>query len=171
MDISTNEVNQITLEYLTNARQYDKYMKERSSKIQEQFNKDKRFYRKRIHQLTKDLLQDKVVNIPSNLKKCYKGYLEECILYFKTIDTTDILQDEYKNVLVDDCDSTTNTKSLDEINQLLVNEKPPENKIEDCMNIKKIKGVKETVILPRKRDVDLKNPTLKKKGVRNKNNE
>ena len=39
------------------------------------------------------------------------------------------------------------------------------------MNIKKIKGVKETVILPRKRDVDLKNPTLKKKGVRNKNNE
>ena len=77
-------MNQITLEYLTNARQYDKYMKERSRKVQDQFNKDKRFYRKRIHQLTKDLLQDKVVNIPSNLKNAI-GYLEECILYFKQL--------------------------------------------------------------------------------------
>ena len=60
MDISTNEVNQITLEYLTNTRQYDKYMKERSLKVKEQFSKDKRFYRKRIHQLTKDLLNIQV---------------------------------------------------------------------------------------------------------------
>ena len=171
MDISTNEVNQITLEYLTNTRQYDKYMKERSLKVKEQFSKDKRFYKKRIHQLTKDLLQDKVVGIPSNLEKCYKGYLEECILYFKTIDTTDILQDEYKDVSVDDIETSGKLKSMDEINQLLVNEKPPENKIEDCMNIKRIKGVKETVILPKKRAVNLSNPNLKKKGVRNKNKE
>ena len=168
MDISTNEVNQITLEYLTNTRQFDKYMKERNLKVKNQFTKDKRFYRKRIHQLTKDLLQDKEVKLPTNLLKTYQSYLEECIFYFKTIDKNDILQDEYKGLIFDETTNEKTIQSMDEINKLMINEKPPENKIEDCFEIKRIKGVKETVILPKKRDVNLNNPTLKKKGVRNK---
>ena len=179
MDCSgTSTVDLITLEYLSNTKQYDRYVKSRLSDTQKQIERDRKFYKKRVIQLTKQLIQgkkDEIKDIPDTLQRVFNGYLEECIFYFKTSDTVDLLQDEYKDLSTIETisDSQPNgsgstQSNIDEINNALLNTQPKNQKIEDCLNIRKIKGVRETVILPKKRDVDLKNPELKKKGIKKK---
>lgn len=176
MDCSgSNMINLITLEYLSNTKQYDRYMKAHTSEIQKQLALDKKFYRKRIIQLTKEILQDKEADLPNSLRKSFNSYLEECIGFFKTTDTVDLLQDEYKDLstfdtVTEDTNNTTISEfDLESINNTLLNNEPKSNKIEDCLNIKKIKGVKnDNVILPKKRDINIKNPELKRKGIKKK---
>ena len=173
MDCSgTSNVDLITLECLSNTKQYERYIKSRLSDTQKQIERDRKFYKKRVIQLTKQLIQGKTDDIPTSLQNVFNSYLEECIYYFQTNDRVDLLQDEYKNMadfetLTDI--SKTESGNIDRINNELLNTQPQNLKIEDCLNIRKIKGVKATVILPKKRDVDIKNPELKNKGIKKKN--
>tara|TARA_B100001059_G_scaffold55010_3_gene49621 strand:+ start:5571 stop:6131 length:561 start_codon:yes stop_codon:yes gene_type:complete len=180
MDCSgTDNVDLITLEYLSNTKQYERYVKSRLTDTQKQIEIDRKFYRKRVIQLTKQLMHgksDDIQDIPDTLQKVFNSYLEECIFYFKTSDTVDLLQDEYKDMSTfesltesSNTDSASTLSNIDEINNTLLITQPKSQKIEDCLNIRKIKGVRETVILPKKRDVDITNPELKKKGIKKKN--
>lgn len=175
MDCSgSNMINLITLEYLSNTKQYDRYMKTHTTEIQKQLALDKKFYRKRITQLTKNLLQDKDEEVSNSLRKAFNCYLEECINYFKTTDTVDLLQDEYKDLstfetVSDNTNTTVSDFDLDTINSCILKQEPKSNKIEDCLNIKKIKGVKnDKMIIPKKRNINIKNPQLKRKGLKKK---
>ena len=141
MDCSgSSMVDLITLEYLSNTKQYDRYMKAHTTEIQKQLALDKKFYRKRVVQLTKQLLQDKEEGLPNSLRKTFNSYLEECIGYFKTTDTVDLLQDEYKDLSTfETISESTNTTTVTEfdlgtVNSTLLNNEPKSNKIEDCLN-------------------------------------
>ena len=61
--------------------------------------KDKKFYRKRVFNLTKELLSNEE---PSHLfpdvKQAFDNFTNHCINYFKAIDCSDILQEDYKDI-------------------------------------------------------------------------
>ena len=52
---SLNMIDDVTLAFMVNTVQYEKYLKKNHIDYDSRFNKDIRFYRKRIISLTKDL--------------------------------------------------------------------------------------------------------------------
>ena len=85
------------LEYLTNPSYYSILNKNnKTNMIKETNNKeDVRFYRKRIIALTKEMLKG---DIPSNgIKEAHDDYVNILIKYFKIVDKSDIIQDQYSN--------------------------------------------------------------------------
>tara|TARA_Y100000992_G_scaffold95415_1_gene61448 strand:- start:3634 stop:4146 length:513 start_codon:yes stop_codon:yes gene_type:complete len=160
------------LEYLSNPYLYEKYINQKKTQNEEEFKKNKRFYKKRIIQLTKDLYNNELdhYKIPlTEIKKIFNRYIKEGIDLLKMIDRNDILQDEYKDIKFDkkipeneiDC-------SFNQIdNDTEIFKKPQTNKIEDCMPLIKKKIKKEKDIKPPlKKKVNLKDPELKIKGLK-----
>jgi hypothetical protein len=93
--MSEELVNQITLNCLMNKKQYEKYVATQVSKsVQEE---EKKFYRKRIYCLTKELLltKEEPMNLLPDVKYAFDNYIKSCIHYFKVLDSHDILQQEY----------------------------------------------------------------------------
>jgi len=136
MDISCDKLN---LLYLTNQTYKNKYNKltEEKTKKSENFTKytdeDIEFYRKRIFQLTKELLRGKNTN-PS-INNSFKHFANICIDHFQFEDAKEIYQKEYENL------KTTNNgpKHFDasEVNKFMMKtEKPQEPKsIKDFLNV------------------------------------
>jgi len=95
------KMKDITLEFLTNPLYHNminsKLEATNSNKINKQ---DLKFYRKRIHALSKDLLKGDSPN--DSLKKIHDDYVRAAILYLKMIDTKDIIQEQYKNEILPD---------------------------------------------------------------------
>jgi hypothetical protein len=125
---SNSNINNITLECLMNSTRYNKYKSSMINTKNQEFNDDKKFYRKRIISLTKELFSCDVNNGVNNgvnnesLKTIFNNYVKQLIIYFKDIDRQDIIQNHYTN---DDLFTTANNKN--EINY--------ENKIDDiCKN-------------------------------------
>ena len=92
--MSEEFVNQVTLEYLVN-KEYNV-----APNLKNNVNKkDKKFYRKRVFNLTKELLSNEE---PSHLfpdvKQAFDNFTNHCINYFKAIDCSDILQEDYKDI-------------------------------------------------------------------------
>jgi len=85
------------LEYLTNPSYYSILNKNNKANTIKETNtkEDVRFYRKRIIALTKEMLKG---DIPSNgIKEAHDDYVNILIKYFKIVDKTDIIQDQYSN--------------------------------------------------------------------------
>ena len=96
--MSDDFVNQITLDCLLNKTQYEKYVATQVSKsIHEE---EKKFYRKRIYCLTKELLlaKEEPTYLLPDVKYAFDQYIKSCIHYFKVLDSHDILQQEYKEM-------------------------------------------------------------------------
>lgn len=171
-------INQITLDCLLNKEQLNNHIsKELSKSINK---KDKKFYRKRIFDLTKSLLINK--DIPSDLfpdvKYSFDNYVKTCIQYFKAIDNNDIIQNEYKDLenvgeildeyLENEMDvSELNIDSKEKADKLMMRSielKPTLNNF-----VQKIKIKTEEIILPKQKEINLKDPSLKTKGIKKKN--
>merc|ERR1711907_606537 len=91
------------LEYLSNPYLYEKYINQKNIQNDELFEKNKKFYKKRVIQLTKDLYNNELDNyqVPLvELKKNFNKYIKECIDILRILDKNDILQDEYKNLRI-----------------------------------------------------------------------
>ena len=173
----TSAVDLITLECLTNTRHYEKYLVKNNVEFNHERENNKRFYRKRIIKLTKDIIEAKpkfMEDCPERLTESFNAYLEECVSYFKTVDTVDILQQEYES-LVEETNEKAETFHIDdstmsEINKIVSKTAPVKTKIEDCMTVKKIRTAPPPKkVLTKKKEIDLKNPKLKKKGIKPKN--
>lgn len=170
-------VNQITLDCLMNKEQYAKYVAQKISK--QISNKDKKFYRKRIVNVTKELLlTDSSLNILPDVKYAFDNYVKSCVHYFKLIDNNDIIQEEYKDYQDVETDFTQELESLESINNKKENDalfmrsikiiKPSLDKF-----VKKGESTQETFFIPQQKEIDLSNPLLKNKGIckkKNKNN-
>lgn len=171
-------INKITLDCLLNKEQLNNHInKELSKSIN---RKDKKFYRKRIFDLTKSLLINK--DIPSDLfpdvKYSFDNYAKTCIQYFKAIDNNDIIQNEYKDLenvgeildeyLENEMDvSELNIDSKEKADKLMMRSielKPTLNNF-----VQKIKIKTEEIILPKQKEINLKDPSLKTKGIKKKN--
>ena len=161
------------LEYLSNPSLYEKYISQQKALNDEEFKHDKKFYRKRIIQLTKDLYSndtDKYQVPLIEIKKIFNKYIKECIDILKLVDKNDQIQDEYIDL------SLNKINNIDDINfnlidndSVLFNKPITTNKIEDCMPIiKKSNKAEKNMKIPVKKDLNLKDPKLKTKGVKKK---
>lgn len=92
-----SEVNSVTLEYMVNRAQYEKYLQKNNISENELFYKEKRFYRKRIMQVAKDLLKNQTIP-DMGVIHSFDMFCKSCISYFKCKDKNDILQEEYNDL-------------------------------------------------------------------------
>ena len=169
-------VNQVTLDCLLNKEMFNKHVKNQKSKL---INKEERkFYKKRIYNLFKELLitKEEPEDLLPDVKYAYDNFIHSCIHYFKTIDNNDLNQEEYKN-LYEEPDisniSELNDDSLkteEEANKLLMRSikitTPPLDKFVK----RKTTKVEEQIIMPKQKEINLNDPELKLKGINKKKN-
>ena len=182
--MSENIIHQITLDCLINKDVYDKHqLKDNKMKINK---KDKKFYRKRILNLTRELLlsdkengqgQEKnESNITPDLLYAFNNYVKTCINNFKTIDKNDIIQEDYKAIdllcnIPHDLEvefKNVEVKTLED-NKLFMRSIKTKNYLDDFVKYKYIKK-EEDMILPKMKDINLKEPNLRNKGIKKKEN-
>ena len=163
---NNNIINE--LEYLMNPGMYEKWMKKNEKNIVvSDLRSEVKFYKKRIIQLTKNMIKGE--HVTNSVNKAYNEYMKSCVAYLKFLDTKDILQEEYKNI-PEQLDVSDNDIEGDPNNNLInPSYLHKQNKIEDYLDVKKISNVPEkATYLPEKKDLKLKDPELKKKGVKKK---
>jgi hypothetical protein len=155
---------------------FNKHVKNQKSKL---INKEERkFYKKRIYNLFKELLitKEEPEDLLPDVKYAYDNFIHSCIHYFKTIDNNDLNQEEYKN-LYEEPDisniSELNDDSLkteEEANKLLMRSikitTPPLDKFVK----RKTTKVEEQIIMPKQKEINLNDPELKLKGINKKKN-
>jgi len=183
--MSDNFISEITLEYLMNKDQYAKYIMNKSnngtgsSSTSNSNRKDKKFYKKRIYDLTKQLINnEKPEGIYSGIIDTFDLYTKICIEYFKTLDKTDIIQEDYNGLITDvssnaEVHALQNAQNTEEANKLmmrLVKITEP-NSLEKLVKRTMIKNVDaKPNIPPKQKEINLKDPILKNKGIRKKKN-
>jgi hypothetical protein len=170
-------VNQVTLDCLLNKQMYNSQIRSKKTK---QINKEERkFYRKRIFNLFKEIING---NIPEDLspdvKYAYDNFMNTTINYFKTIDNNDIIQSEYKDIILSQ-DSSSNS-FIDSSTNLHAYNLKPENLEVDLLLTRSIKlevptldkyvtktrtKKKEEIIFPKQKEINLNDPQLKNKGI------
>jgi len=176
--MSESLINQITLDCLLNKKMYNSQIK--NNKIKQINHEERKFYRKRIYNLFKDMISE---NSPDNLlldvKYAYENYMNATINYFKIIDNNDIIQGDH--------DSETN-EYLEKNGDILSLEKDiSHNSLEsaDAILMRSIKMeiptldkyIKRTktkpsneqprLIIPKQKEINLNDPQLKNKGIKN----
>lgn len=172
--VQNEAVEKINREYLTN--NMDNVIRNKCVIVKK---KDKKFYRKRILALTKNLLSNDETDVPSEIERYFKEYIGSCIDYFKTVDNNDLRQDEYRYMDEDkDEDKLTNGEYLEVDDSILDTDNcdTSSNNI-DSLLIRKINvantldnfvirnSSKKKVIIPKKKNVNLRDPSLKTKGT------
>ncbi len=176
--MTDNFVNKITLDCLLNKEMYDKTVK---NHIKKSIDKtDKKFYRKRILNLTKDLLYTpSKVTINPDIKYVFNNYIKSCIEFFKSSDTTDIIQEDYKQINQEELEALEKLNEDDEDCEEPMTQEQANNIMLRSvkMNIPSLDGFvkkttikKEEIFLPQQKEIDLKKPELKTKGIRKKKN-
>jgi hypothetical protein len=107
----------------------------------------------------------------------FQTYIKACVDYFKTLDKTDILQEDYQtidnSIKIDrnneiNVDNISNTQEANQLMMRSIKIQEP-NSLEKLVKRTQTKYVKQ-MILPREKDINLKDPILKNKGIREKKN-
>ena len=189
---------QATLEYLTapyyqNVMNARKKNKETLNDIdaESSISKDDiHFYRKRIVALTKDMLKGIEAPAPNkDIKSQHDAYVRHMIQYFRMIDRKDILQDQYSSVATENESLKTSEGEANEAEEASEEEEfitlEKANKLMMQKKTIKIANLDDFVIIqnndldelnakdekrriPIKKEIDLKTPNLKTKGIRKK---
>ena len=176
LDESESTINQITLDCLLNRTQYEKYLsKQLLNKINE---KDRLFYRKRTLNLTKELLKgDEDVFVSPDVKYAFECYIKTCVRYFRVLDKSDLIQEEYKflNLVEEEGIKPSSLDGLTELDEILftrkINFNPNNGTLDNFVEIKSLVQ-EDTVVIPppQQRKINLKDPILRNKGIRKKKN-
>ena len=115
-----------------------------------------------------------LANLPPDIPSAFTTYLKKSIDYFKTLDRTDILQEDYKEIVklnssnpntseyIDSCQEEVDAEFLRSVHVKAAN--TLDNFVQKT-NVKK-----ENTDFPQKRSVNLSDPSLKNKGVGKKKN-
>lgn len=169
-------VNQVTLDCLLNKEMYSSHL--RSKKIQEQNKEEKKFYRKRSYNLFKEIISgSSPENLPPDVKYAYDNFINSTIHYFKTIDSNDIIQLEYKDIDISQhkcehisLDSSANLETSLEADKLLLRSiKIDVPTLDKYVKRTSTKKKQENIILPQQREINLTDPELKNKGLKKNN--
>jgi hypothetical protein len=158
-----------------NKDQYSLHMKKpaTSKKIN---NSDRKFYKKRIYDLTKQLLNNQPTEkMFPDVVFSFESYIKACIDYFKVLDKSDILQQDYQDIPGEESfpaelntDHISTPQDADQLMLRSIKIQEP-NALEKLVKRTSTK-LKKPMILPREKDINLKDPNLKNKGIRKKNN-
>lgn len=175
---NTNQsINQITIDCLINKEMYDNMVN--SSEVKKDNLKEMKFYRKRIYDLVKRLLisKDERDSVTPDVNYAFSNFVKTSISYFKIIDKQDILQKDYEGLE----EQETNTfveKDEEELNNnydtyimkkiTMPEEKTKMTSMDNFVIRKQSEEIKETIIYPQKREFNLKDESLKNKGIKKK---
>jgi hypothetical protein len=160
MDISSNKID---LLYLSNSVYLNKYNKK--VETVKNINNEIDFYKKRIFQITKDLLRKKPVD--TKIQDAFNNFVGVVIEYFKFNDTMEIYQKEYKDISIDKKKPNINFELMD-TNKLMTKEiKFSQKTIKEIMNIQSNKK-KHKLIIPSKKNIEINTDEYKNKGVKEK---
>lgn len=92
--MSTGIIDQITLECLMNKDTYNKLMAHKTLVTKK--NQDKEFYHNRILHLFEQLMTNtQPEGMMQDVTYAFENYVKTCIRYFKIIDESDIIQQDY----------------------------------------------------------------------------
>jgi len=94
MNLNLDQVDHVTLDLMVNQPQYERYLRAKEADLSGKYEKAKRFYKKRIMEMTRDLLKGDTVNDIFVLQ-AFEAYAKACITYFRNKDKNDTLQEEY----------------------------------------------------------------------------
>jgi hypothetical protein len=187
--MSAEYVNQLTLECLMNKDTYKKYVATKKKSVVNK--KDQKFYRRRILSLTKELLYPEEATTPEktnntttstakttqtindpNIVGLFQIYSKACIEYFKSLDKNDIIQDDYSTLTPETTEmSVEDIKTQAEIDQQFMRSiHVKEATTLDKFVKRSTTAPKENPILPKQKDINLRDPALKNKGIRKKKN-
>ena len=172
-------VNQITLDCLLNKEMFNTHVK--NKKAQSVNKEAKKFYKKRIYNLFKEMLINKAEpeDLFPDVKYAYDNFINASINYFKTIDSNDLLQEEYKNL---DEQEAININSIPELgdDKTIMTSEEADKLLMRSVKIttpsldkyvkRKSTKPKEKLILPKQKEINLMDPELKVKGLQNNNN-
>ena len=160
MDVS---LNLIDLQYLTNPDKLTKLMQKKD--LQQISRNDLDFYKKRIFQLTKDMLRGEKINTKVN--KAFVNYAQICIDHFKFMDKMELIQNDYKDIK-----SPVNKKktfNMKNSNSMMLRKKKPYRpRITDNIKIKSTR-INTPPVIPKTRNFNLKDPRFREKGLKKKN--
>ena len=185
--IKLNTIDDVTLAFMVNTAQYEKYLKKNHIDFDSGFKKDLRFYRKRIISLTKDLFKsengiqngNENQNIDVTMVGAFNMYMRACISYLKFSDQSEMIQKCYvclgisnENNDVKKCTCKNNgDENMDELNKAnALCFKPKEVKKITLDNYVIRKNVKnaEPIVYPQQFLFNPKDPSFKYKGLKSK---
>jgi hypothetical protein len=161
MDASSNNITDLaSLTFLTNPL----YARELSKTTHEITNKDieeKKFYKKRLNMIHKQLMNDVLVN--KDIKQVHDEFIRLSITYLKMTDTKDILQQEYedhKHII----DKPQSEFDLDTVNQQIMKHDEPKSTLDNFVTSKTV-NMKQPIPPPKQKKINLKDEKLRDKGV------
>jgi hypothetical protein len=169
-----DNINYITLEIMANSDTYNKYLKKNNLEHDTVLKSEKRFYRKRIIAMVKDILTNNINNnndAPINdiIINSFNAFSRLCISHFKFKDTMDNIQGDYKDM--DLVETTTNGESgvddwsIDDANKLFM--KQVDKKVITMDNfVTKTSPPQDEMLLPKTKEFNLKDPKYKKKDIK-----
>ena len=154
---------------------YNKHFLEKNSYINKIGKKDRKFYRKRILNLTRELFLSSDACNP-DINEAFMNYLYHCVEHFKNTDTNDILQGEYADLDADmdadldaDADADDECESINIYNSSIMRKIVKPNTLDNFI-IRNIIKKNEPDPLPLQKDINLKDPQLRVKGIGKKKN-
>ena len=176
-----NDINYLTLEIMANYETYNKYLKKNNLDHDTVLKKEKRFYRKRITAMAKDILNNNVNNnvdspIDDIIINAFNTFARLCVSHFKFKDTIDTIQGDYKDMVTgstnndpifcSDLDGMEDNKNtMDEANKLFM--KQVDKKVVTMDNfVIKTSPPQDEMVLPKTKDFNLKDPKYKKKDIK-----
>lgn len=165
---NNNNINSLTLEYFSNIG-YCKYLNK--TDYEKRVSKsDKKFYRKRIINSTRNMLKDQFEN--ETLKEIFNKYIFSLISHYKILDTTEILQKNMIETQMSDIPDILNNSDISIQNNLCINpnellfKKETKTLTMDKFVTKKTKSNDSNVLqLPLKKNINLREPEFKIKGI------
>jgi hypothetical protein len=169
-------VDQVTLDCLLNKSLFNTQVKNKKAQL---VNKEERkFYKKRIYNLFKEMLINKAepADLLPDVKYTYDNFINASINYFKTIDNNDLLQEEYKTLdeaaleninAIPELGDDIAVEEADKLMMRSIKIKPPSL---DKYVKRKTTKPQEKMILPKQKEVNLMDPELKVKGLNSSSN-
>jgi hypothetical protein len=167
-----DSINYITLETMANSDTYNKYLKKNNLDHDTVLKIEKKFYRKRISAMVKDILYNNLNNnsdCPVNdvIINAFNTFARLCVSHFKFKDTMDNIQGDYKGMVLPETTGVDNMEgwSIDEVNKLFM--KQVDKKVITMDNfVTKTSPPQDEMILPKTKELNLKDPKYKKKDIK-----
>ena len=171
IDISMNPIDNITLTLFANKSQYEHVIKKKELFNNNEFSLDKKFYKKRVIDLTKKLFRNGIDDL--QLYDSFNCYIKSCINHLKFIDKKDIIQDKYNSMMDMSCNTDDDNDNDDDDDEkydinncdiLLTKNKVKQINL-DTFVIKK-KQKENIKILPKKEIINIHTKEYKTKGIK-----
>ena len=162
---SETEVNNLTLRYFTNPVYYSE-IGSGDKEVEAQRHRDVKFYRRRILAFTKQMFRGGAAN--KSVKSAFDNYVNSVVAHLKMSDTKDILQTEYIGLPKDESLELTAEEvncKLDEANYSMMKKQLVGGTLDSFVTTS---GVENKEIPPKLKTINLLDPKLRTKGIKNK---